>query len=74
MIFGKVRCGFFQEPLAVLVAVLSHQAWPPVLVSIVGTLPTLYVAWLAVPGVISSPEPAKKLAYGRPVLQSGFVI
>ena len=51
---------------AVLVAVLSHQAWPPVLVSILGTLPALYVAWLAVPGVISPPEPAKKLVYGRP--------
>jgi len=55
--------------LAVLVAVLSHQAWPPVLVSILGTLPALYVAWLAVPGVISPPEPAKKPAHGRPAAQ-----
>jgi hypothetical protein len=52
--------------LAVLLAVLSHQAWPTVLVSILFGVPALYVAWLAVPGVISSPEPAKKLAYGRP--------
>jgi hypothetical protein len=55
--------------LAVLLAVLSHQAWPPVLVSILGTLPALYVAWLTVPGVTSPPEPAKKLAHGRPAAQ-----
>ena len=41
--------------LAVLLAVLSHQPWPPVLVSILGTLPALYVGWLAVPGAISPP-------------------
>jgi hypothetical protein len=35
--------------LAVLLAVLSHQAWPPVLVSILLGVPALYVAWLAVP-------------------------
>ena len=40
--------------LAVLLAVLSHLAWPPVLVSITGTLPALYLAWLAVPGVVSA--------------------
>ena len=39
--------------LAVLLAVLSHLAWPPVLVAILGTVPALYLAWLAVPGVIS---------------------
>lgn len=55
--------------LAVLLAFLSHQAWPPVLVSILGTLPALYVAWLAVPGVISPPEPARKLTRGRPAAQ-----
>jgi hypothetical protein len=55
--------------LAVLVSVLSHQACPPVLVSILGTVPALCVAWLAVPGVISPPEPAKKLAHGRPAAQ-----
>ena len=55
--------------LAVLLAILCHQAWPPVLSSISLGVPTLYVAWLAVPGVISSPEPAKKLAYGRPAAQ-----
>jgi hypothetical protein len=47
--------------LAVLLAVLFHLAWPPVLVSVVGTLPALYLAWLAVPGAISQKEPA----YGR---------
>ena len=50
--------------LAVLLAVLSHLAWPPVVVAIVGTVPALYLAWLAVPGVISPPEPAAK---GRPM-------
>jgi hypothetical protein len=55
--------------LAVLLAVVFGLAWPPVMVSIVGTLPALYLAWLAVPGVISPPEPgtAKKPAYGRRV-------
>ena len=53
--------------LALLLAVLSHLAWPPVLVSILGSVPALYLAWLAVPGVISPPEPgaAEKPAYGR---------
>ena len=52
-------------------AVSFHLAWPPVLVSIVGTLPALYVAWLAVPGVISPPEPAaaEKPTRGHPVAQ-----
>jgi hypothetical protein len=46
---------------------LSHQAWPPVLVSILLGAPALYVAWLAVPGVIGPPEPAKtwRMAAGR---------
>jgi hypothetical protein len=54
--------------LAVLLAVLFHLAWPPVLVAIVGTLPALYLAWLAVPGVVSPPETAaaKIPARGRP--------
>ena len=51
--------------LAVLLAVLFHLAWPPVLVSVVGTVPALYLAWLAVPGAISQ----KKSAYGRRVAQ-----
>ena len=53
--------------LALLLAVLSHQAWPPVLVSILIGVPAVYVAWLAVPGV-RPPEPAAagKLARGRP--------
>ena len=35
--------------------------------AILGTVPALYLAWLAVPGAISPPEPAavKKPAYGR---------
>jgi uncharacterized protein YidB (DUF937 family) len=54
--------------LAVLLAVLFHLAWPPVLVAIVGTVPALYLAWAALPGAISPPEPGavKKPAYGRP--------
>ena len=50
-------------------ALAFHLAWPPVLVSIVGTLPALYLALLAVPGVIRPPgtTEADKPAYGRPV-------
>src|SRR5258708_4891900 len=53
--------------LAVMLAARYHLAWPPVVVSILGTVPALYLAWLAVPGVISSPElsAVKKSAYGR---------
>ena len=51
--------------LAVLLAVLFHLAWPPVLVAIVGTVPALYLAWLAVPGAISQEKPV----YGRRVAQ-----
>ena len=55
--------------LALLLAVRYRLAWPPVMVSILGGVPTLYVAWLAVPGVISPPESlaADIPAYGRPV-------
>ena len=50
-------------------ALAFHLAWPPVLVSIVGTLPALYLAFLAVPGVIrqQGSTGADKPAYGRPV-------
>ena len=41
--------------LALVLALSFHLAWPPVLVSIAGTLPALYLAWLAVPGAISLP-------------------
>jgi threonine/homoserine/homoserine lactone efflux protein len=41
--------------LALVLALSFHLAWPPVLVSIVGTLPALYLAWLAVPGTIGRP-------------------
>ena len=53
--------------LAVLLAVLSHLAWPPVVVAILGTVPALYLAWAALPGAILPPEPGavKKPAYGR---------
>ncbi len=43
--------------LAVLLAVLSHLAWPPVVVAILGTVPALYLAWAALPGAISPPGP-----------------
>lgn len=51
--------------LAVLLAVRYHLAWPPVVVAILGTLPALYLAYLAVP----PPEPAavEKPGYGRRV-------
>lgn len=57
--------------LALLLAVLFHLAWPPVLVAIVGTMPALYLAWLAVPGVIRQPETAaaNEPTYGRHVGQ-----
>jgi hypothetical protein len=55
--------------LALLLAVRYHLAWQPVVVSILGGVPTLYVAWLAVPGVTSPPESlvGDIPAYGRPV-------
>ena len=57
--------------LAVLLAVLSHLAWPPVVVAILGNVPALYLAWAALPGAISPPGPdaADKPAYGRHVEQ-----
>ena len=52
--------------LAVLLAVLFHLAWPPVLVSILGTVPTLYLAWLRCPAPSARQAPAaEKPAYGR---------
>jgi hypothetical protein len=35
--------------LALMLAVRYHLAWQPVVASILGSVPTLYVAWLAVP-------------------------
>ncbi len=57
--------------LAVLLAVLFHLAWPPVVVAILGTVPALYLAWAALPGAISPPGPgaADKPVYGRHVEQ-----
>src|ERR1700746_2998813 len=56
--------------LALLLAVLSHQAWPPVLVSVLLGVPALYVAWLAVPGVRPPGSAAEgKSARGRPAAQ-----
>ncbi len=56
---------------AVLVAVLSDLAWPPVVVAILGTLPALYLTWLAVPGVVNPPESAaaERPAPGHPAAQ-----
>ncbi len=53
--------------LALLLAFSYHLAWPPVLVGILGTLPALYLAWLAVPRAISPPGSgtAGKPSYGR---------
>jgi len=50
--------------LAVLAAVSSGQAWPPVVVAFLGTVPTLYLAWLAVPGVA---RPTGSESVGMPV-------
>jgi uncharacterized protein YidB (DUF937 family) len=54
--------------LALLLAALSHQTWPPIVIAILGTLPALYLAWLALPGAIRPPElaSAAERAYGRP--------
>jgi len=55
---------------AVLLAVVTHTAWPPVVVAILGTLPALYVAWLAVPGGRregARAAPAERPAFGLPV-------
>ena len=53
--------------LAVLLAFLFHLGVAAVVVAILGTVPALYLAYLAVPGVISPPEPGavEKPAYGR---------
>ena len=73
---GAWRAGVTALALLAVTAVVAwrlapafHLAWPPVLVSIVGTLPALYLALLAVPGVIRLPgtTAADKPAYGRPV-------
>jgi hypothetical protein len=55
--------------LAILVAVITDQAWPPVVIAIIGTIPALYLAFLAVPGIINPPEPAPaaRPVFGRPV-------
>jgi hypothetical protein len=57
--------------LALVLALSSHLAWPPVLVSIIGTLPALYLAWLAVPGATSLPgsDAGELPTRGRKVLQ-----
>jgi len=58
--------------LAVLLAVRYHLTGPTVTVAILGTVPALaalYLAWAALPGAISPPEPGavEKPAFGRPV-------
>lgn len=55
--------------LAILVAIVTDQAWPPVLIAIIGTIPALYLAFLAVPGVVNPPELASptRPVFGRPM-------
>jgi hypothetical protein len=43
--------------LTIMVAVLYRLAWPSLLVAVLGTVPALYLAWLAVPGVVRPHEP-----------------
>ena len=52
-----------------LLAVLFHLGVAAVAVAILGSLPTAYLGWRALPGAISPPEPAapEKPTYGRPV-------
>ena len=49
--------------VAILLAVLFHLAWPPVLVAIAGTVPALYLAWAALPGAL---RPSELVAPGKP--------
>ena len=57
--------------LAVLLAVLFHLGVATLVVTILGGVPALYLAWAALPGAISPPEASagKKLARGRPATQ-----
>ena len=57
--------------VAVLLAVLYHLTGPTVAVAILGTVPALYLAWAALPGAVSPPEPGvvNKPAFGRPAGQ-----
>ena len=56
---------------AVVLAVVSHLAWLPMVLGILCTFPALYLAWLAVPGVVSPPEAdaAGIPARGRPAAE-----
>jgi hypothetical protein len=55
--------------LAVLVALITGQAWPPVVTGTIAALPGLYLAFLAIPGVVKPSERAigTKSVPGRPV-------
>ena len=53
--------------LAVLLAVVFGLAWPPVVVAIVGTLPTLYLAWAALPGALKKPGYGRRVGRWDPV-------
>jgi hypothetical protein len=57
--------------LAVLLTILFHQVWIPVVVAIIGTAPSLYLAWAALPGAMDPTETgaATKSAFGRLVDQ-----
>ena len=56
---------------ALLLAFLFHLGVAAVATAILATVPALYLAWLAVPGVISPPEPGagQMPARGHPVAQ-----
>ena len=55
--------------VALLLAILFHLAWPPIVVAILATLPTLYLTWLAVPGVARAPESAAAEKPGAPTVR-----
>jgi CRP-like cAMP-binding protein len=58
---------FVTAGLAVLVSVLSNQAWPPVVVSALGAVPGLYLAWKAVPGAANRPMHDRRARAWDPV-------
>jgi uncharacterized protein YidB (DUF937 family) len=55
--------------LAVMAAVLTRQAWAPVVISVLVGLPGLYAALLAVPGVVSPVGFIDQAARGRLVAE-----
>ena len=53
--------------LAVLVTVMSHQAWPPVVVATLGAIPGLYLAWRALPGGVDRPPRDRPVGQWNPI-------